>query len=150
MKDVLSPITDTVPPWGEAVEGVSCRIRNVRAEGAGFHIDLDVRNRGKETWALTADASFADLEMDGVWYVPRHGRPLDVLSMIFGPGMRTDRPIPVTTDSGWKEKDPPAGRAPKLLVVQPGKHRVRAAFEVSRTGKVVRMVSNVAEVEVGK
>jgi RNA polymerase sigma factor (sigma-70 family) len=150
VKDVLSPVADTVPPWGEAVEGVACRARNVRAEGRAILLDLDVWNRGKETWGLTADASFADLEVDGVWYVPRYDRPIDVLSMIFKPGRRTDRPIPISTATGWKEKDPPRGREPKLLAVEPGKHRVRAAFEVSRAGKTLRVVSNLAEVEVPK
>jgi RNA polymerase sigma factor (sigma-70 family) len=150
VKDVLSPVADAVPPWGEAVEGVACRARNVRAEGKAILLDLDVWNRGKETWGLTADASFADLEVDGVWYVPRYDRPIDVLSMIFKPGRRTDRPIPISTATGWKEKDPPRGREPKLLAVEPGKHKVRAAFEVSRAGKTLRVVSNLAEVEVPK
>ncbi|HVK14840.1 MAG TPA: hypothetical protein VM597_39245, partial [Gemmataceae bacterium] len=73
-----------------------------------------------------------------------------VLSMILKPRMRTDRPIPVTTDSGWKEKNPPASRAAKPLVVEAGIHKVRAAFEVSRGGNAVRLASNAAEVAVAK
>ena len=152
LNKLLSPVADTVPPWGEANTGLEARLHvpdKLAPAGRTPRLDLELRNQGKETWLLTSHPSFVEFEIDGQWYV--HSSQLgEVLSSVFKPGDRTDRPIDLTLDEKWRLQD----RRGEVLVLKPGKHTVRAAYLLRQRGPkvqdTIRVISNAVEIEIEK
>ncbi len=140
------------PEWGEAVEGMQCRLRADRpvwAAGEWPSFAADVRYRsdrpaGEErtVWVGDTQDSFS-VEIDGRWYHPT-ARSVPVPKAPFPTGGETAG-IPVATKAGWEDA---AGKAPEALAA--GKHAVRVALiPIHRdSGEPMRAVSKPVEIEV--
>lgn len=154
-RPATAPTAD-LPPWGEEVEGLRCRLvpdRSALKQGELPQVILYVRdqasrvltsyfeNRGDSPWVS------CELEMDGRWHpVQLHGRDDPggskiLVSLGNGPP-RLGFPMRL-----W---DAPDGKQPPSLA--PGTHTLRAAFTVSvsaGTGvRPIRVVSNPVEIEI--
>ncbi len=132
--------------WGEAAEGVQCRLRTDKATGGESGPPIftaDVRNRGVRELSVAQAQQLCELEVDGDWYV--WGGDIDVKGSVFSPSRQYDG-IRITLDRAWQGA---TGRRPLGLAT--GKHTLRVAF-VARpvdpdTGPAVRAVSNRIEIE---
>jgi RNA polymerase sigma factor (sigma-70 family) len=173
---LLAPVADTVPPWGQAEAGLQARLRTDRDKwpaGKVPTLELEIRNRGTETWSYCAHPAFVEIELNGAWFT-QADIPAERLSQVFKPGSRTDRPLRLTLTSEWTRPgaggvggreqfgpggpglgNPPFGgqgfRPPPVsLEFNPGKHTVRAAYRFEKAGgnPPVRVVSNPVEIEI--
>jgi hypothetical protein len=137
-------------PWGAAVEGVQVRLRadNPLWEGGTEpFLMMDARCMGTNQFNAPVCFRGLEVEVDGRWY--GWGEP-DLMAAFSATQPREDRPVPLI--GAWVAAD---GKEPKSLVLAPGKHTVRVAFQVWPAGEpkdrlphIVRAISNPVEIEV--
>jgi hypothetical protein len=133
-------------PWGDAVEGVQCRLRPTAAAfdvGKIPAFRADAQNTGGRNLWLTGRGGQWEVQVDGEWYV----RPpsVDAISEWFGrDAQRYD--LSVAMGTYWRAKE--GGAALKLA---PGRHVIRAtliAAPQDDAEKPVRATSGAVEVQV--
>ena len=121
--------------WGEAVEGVSVRMRADKTRWPSNEtptFKLDMRNQGQREFYTAQSQETGRLEVDGVWY--SWIGVINLESSQFPPG-REYHDIPVSLGSNWnaiqewrdKTQAPPPQIPLRLL---PGKHTIRFAPEI--------------------
>jgi hypothetical protein len=135
------------PTWGEAVEGVQCRLtadKPVWNAGEIPTFKAEVRNQGTRNLSIAQAQQLCEIEFDGRWFVWLG--PIDVKSSALDPGRQYTN-IPITLVSDWRSKD-----AREPLKLAPGKHTVRIAFIASPQNRnvspPVRAVSNPVAIEI--
>ena len=137
-------------PWGAAVEGVQVRLRAdnpLREGGTEPFLMMDARCMGTNQFNAPVCFRGLEVEVDGRWY--GWGEP-DVMAAFSATQPREDRPVPLI--GAWVAAD---GKEPKSLVLAPGKHTVRVAFQVwpanepkDRLPRFARALSNPVAIEV--
>jgi len=145
--------------WGEAVEGVDCRLwTDLRVWEADQTpvLNAEVRNRGKLALKIVPDATLQELQFDGKWYTSperfEEGAALLKQPSPFPPGKEYGNlPVRLLPDRwGWFGSPQPGPAVPKGP--KPGKHSVRIAFTAQPAdpakGKPLRVVSNPVEIEI--
>ena len=126
--------------WGEAVEGVQCRLRaekKVWKAGEVPEFKADVRNQGEREWSVFRSQEACELELDGEWY--DWSGATHMMSSVLRPGEEYVD-IFVTPTERWHRKSDGAA-----LQVSPGVHSVRVAFTMhggGERGQRARVVSN--------
>ncbi|MHC4648134.1 MAG: HEAT repeat domain-containing protein, partial [Planctomycetota bacterium] len=135
--------------WGEAVDGVSVRLRAERIAwkaggGAMFKIDLK-SDRERQLPSGPAQHDF-EVEVDGNWYT--HDEKLDIRSFVDPSHVRERDGIHLFLGGQWH-------RGSGVGVVEdlkPGAHVVRVAYRFrslpGETNKVLRAVSNPVQIEI--
>ncbi|NLE59270.1 MAG: hypothetical protein GX616_12990, partial [Planctomycetes bacterium] len=134
--------------WGEAVEGLQCRLWAGRTHlriGQSPEFAAAVRNQGNREWSVARSQELCELQVDGRWY--GWAGPADVKSSHFPPGGEFGG-ISVSLSPQWQAKD--AGGT--KLDLRPGRHTIRVAFIAEPSGgnggRPVRVVSNPVEIEI--
>ena len=135
------PLSDDIeaawgePVWGEAAEGLQCRLRPAGRTWQPGEVPIfriDIRNRGKRTFALTPAhmQQLCHVQFDGAWH--RWPSPVVIDSPVWElrPGAELDD-VTVTLHEQLK------------IGVTPGRHIVRVAFIFEG----VRIVSNAVGIE---
>jgi|GEM_PF-5363357 len=132
--------------WGEAVEGVRCRLRPDRHSwqaGETPTLKADICNRGTHQLSVVQHQSVCELWCDGRWY--SWAGEIRAKSSSLGPG-RQYNDIPVSLDGHWVSKS--NGKPLRLR----RRHLVRLAFtgELSEPapGEVIRVHSNPVLIEI--
>ncbi|MBI1903067.1 MAG: hypothetical protein HYS13_18360 [Planctomycetia bacterium] len=126
------------PAWGEAVEGVGCRLR-----GAWPTFQVDIRNEGKRELTVCRDHGVCIVEIDGetyYWFGAFYRRSLSG----FGPGAHYEDIVIDLDDKGW------LSQGGKNIALDPGKHKIRVTFEAypkKQGEQSVLAVSNAIEFE---
>jgi RNA polymerase sigma factor (sigma-70 family) len=116
--------------WGEAVEGVQIRGRAAKQRFEATEnviIDIDVRNRGTKTHSAVPDASVAQLEVDGTWYVSPTVWFFPPMPKEIKPNQQIDKFLTMGGKFWFKRGAAPP---PQPLEWKPGKHTVRVAFPI--------------------
>jgi hypothetical protein len=130
-------------PWGEAVEGLQCRLRADKAvwkvdEVPGFR--LEVRNQGKRDLVIHMAQAVCKLEFDGVWF--DWMGPVSIPAGTWPAGRRyEDFEVRVTLEERWVSGNKP-------IALKPGKHKVRVAYVTLDRKQPVRAVSNAVEIRI--
>lgn len=122
--------------WGAEVEGLQLRARSTQAQwkaGEQPTFEIDLRNRGKKAWTITAVPPLVEVELDGKWYT--FSGVLDFKAAIrnLKAGEQVNKWMTVAPDKTWGhggDEDEPR----IALEWKPGKHRVRLAYSIQ--GKV--------------
>jgi prepilin-type processing-associated H-X9-DG protein len=141
------------PVWGEAVEGVQCRLwpeKRTWKVGQTPKLRVDMRNEGTRELELFLANERWEIELDARWYRNRIPWLGDVIRLAFGPGQQHDNlafPLWESAKLGWRAK---YGDEP--LEFLPGRHTVRVAFNIrpaeQETWSALRVVSNPVEMEI--
>jgi hypothetical protein len=149
----LIPAKANKPVWGEAVEGVQCRLRPEKRTwkvGQTPKLRVDMRNEGTRELELFLANERWEIELDARWYRNRIPWLGDVIRLAFGPGQQHDNlafPLWESAKLGWRAK---YGDEP--LEFLPGRHTVRVAFNIrpaeQETWSALRVVSNPVEMEI--
>jgi RNA polymerase sigma factor (sigma-70 family) len=133
------------PPWGQAVEGVQCRLRadkTVWQAGQTPSLKAEVRNQGKRQFFLAQAQQLCELEIDGQTH--RWMGEIDVKSSAFGPGRHYEG-IVVSLVKEWQ-----GAKNRRPIQLAPGAHKVRVVFlpvEAAPQGQELRVVSNPVQIE---
>lgn len=158
-KAPASPAKETPPPpaappkppeWGEPAGDFRIRLREAGPFKVGEVPDLavDVKYTGTAERAVPRRAEYAEVEVDGRWFVSLDKTLVEVHVDRFRPGIEWPKWLAVRPDATWGHlRDKPGaagdpGEATKELVpfrLTPGKHTVRVAYSF---GKGERAVSN--------
>jgi len=112
--------------WGEAVEGVQCRLRGdkkVWNAGEVPTFKADVRNQGTGEFGFLAAQCGLRLEFEGDWY--SWGLPVTVPTSLLSPGQQHND-IEVTLSDSWRG-----------LVLSPGEHTIRVALDDAASNSIV-------------
>ena len=133
--------------WGAEVDGLQLRGRSTQAQwkaGEQPTFEIDLRNRGKKSWTITAVPPLVEVEVDGKWYT--FSRELDFKAAIrnLKAGEQVNKWMTVAPDKTWGhggEEDEPR----IALDWKPGKHRVRLAYSIQ--GKA-HLHSQVFDIEI--
>jgi RNA polymerase sigma factor (sigma-70 family) len=120
VKDVIAPLADTVPPWGEAISGVATRL-HVPHLSSPTILELEIGNRGTKSPLFVQHAAWVELEVDGTWFQYPSG-PVDVLGSPLVPNAAPGR-IQLFLEHKWVRKE-----QKERLEVKSGKHTIRAAY----------------------
>ena len=155
------------PAWGEAVDGVQCRLRaesRMWQAGQVPVLRADLRNEGERQFlAVIAGQRNCQLEVDGRWFewpLGMHGGTVPSLSVgqTMSDTLVTVSPIwqQATQEAmEWRQEkmrtEPREGEPPHLTLTA-GRHSVRVAFLLDSlrvdTGDGFRAVSNAVEIEI--
>lgn len=134
--------------WGEAVEGVQCRLWIERTRlriGESPRLGAGIRNRGDRELSVARSQELCELEVDDRWY--RWAGEVDVKSSRFPPGGEFGG-IGITLSPQWRAKDDGGVK----LDLRPGRHTIRVAFVAQRAGRdggePIRVVSNPVEISI--
>jgi beta-lactamase regulating signal transducer with metallopeptidase domain len=134
--------------WGEAVEGLQCRLWAGRTHlriGQSPELATAIRNRGNRELSVARSQELCELQVDGRWY--RWADEIDVRSSHFPPGGEFGG-ISIFLGPQWQAKDDGAAK----LDLRPGRHTIRVAFIAQPggpdVGQPVRVVSNPIEIEI--
>jgi len=130
------PTPSGEPTWGEAAEGLQCRLRSskhVYAPGENPTFAIDLRNRGGRIFAFRAgeEAPVSRFSIDGRWRRWPEKPRKDGRIRALGPG------VEIADMAATLPKD-----ARSLLT--PGRHVVRLAFSFEG----IDVVSNTVEIEI--
>ncbi len=159
--EILPSETADEPTWGEAVEGVQCRLEPEKARwvaGEVPKLTAYVRDPGKaDLWLANPSAAGARLQIDGQWY--RWGGELIWTGPTHSPcGQRGPFAFALSRDwLKWSDETRKTS-AKDPLKLSPGKHSVRFAYEAHRraTGDPnadlkeppLLLISNPVEIEI--
>jgi len=120
-------------PWGEAVEGVQCRLRVERSVWPGGTWPLlwaDFRNRGQGEASMGLWPRSWDIQCDGLWYQAAARFSGGVMKFEVRPGGRRNNiGVQMTPRWRWRSK-----QGSKPLAFEPGKHTLRVAFKMDLAG----------------
>jgi beta-lactamase regulating signal transducer with metallopeptidase domain len=159
-----SAIRNPQSDWGDAVEGVSLRLRAERARWGSNEIvalTFDARNLGTRDFTVSQLQEQGRIEVDGVWHDWFGAAGYSWQPSLLPPG-RIYEGIPVELTTEWRAKQE-NGRAPLPLWLAPGKHTLRfslaamdanlpgaktKALGTNSTNQEVRPVSNPVEIEI--
>ncbi|HWE93767.1 MAG TPA: M56 family metallopeptidase [Tepidisphaeraceae bacterium] len=131
-------------PWGEATEGLACRI--TRQESSPHELCLDIRNQSGHS--LPARLEDFELELDGKWYHrPPHEDSTSWFTLYEGRTFQTVGPIlfgsqtaeGMSFGSQWADD-----KGPQDLRLTPGAHTVRLRVVThcdTKDGPVIRCTS---------
>ena len=129
--------------WGEAVDGLQCRLRADRSKwraGETATLKADIRNRGTHQLSVVQHEGLCELWCDGRWY--SWAGEISAKSSPLGAG-RQFSDIPVSLDEHWVSKS--KGKPLRLR----RRHIVRLAFITeSKQGEVIRVHSNPVQIEI--
>lgn len=131
----IGPVSD----WGDGSNGVQTRIHAFKAKylvGEAPSFDLDVRDThagvaGKPWhWLGRRLADVARIEVDGVWFRTTHAVPSRYVPdrLNLGQTVETWVTIKLAAPDWILDGD---NDKPQLLVLRPGKHKVRVGFDFS-------------------
>lgn len=164
--DSMLPLDlDVGNPWGEAVEGIRCRLHAGRAvwtSGEVPTLQLDVRNDGTSHKQVFPPACCA-IRVDGEWFVTSSGGT--GTNLLAG---KTLTDLPIRLDRSWRRIDArtaelflrsngdaiPLAVPPMTLALAPGTHIVTVAVRVEPRismpdeFRCLAVVSNPVQVEV--
>ncbi len=125
--------------WGEAVEGVQCRVRAEKRtwpQGALPKLLADLRNQGQRNLRIAIEHESWELEIDGTWHRTDTAYSGDRWYLPLGPGQQQQN-LEV-----WIRADDNIGR--RLRALEPGEHTLRVARLISS----IRVVSNPVEITI--
>jgi RNA polymerase sigma factor (sigma-70 family) len=117
--------------WGEPAEGLQLRGRATKPVynlGEKPVFVLDLWNRGAKTWNLSPDPSFAQLQVDGVWYASPQEYGFPPPPQDIKPDKQCDNWLTVAAGKQWFKRDD--GLPPQPLEWKPGKHTLRLSLAV--------------------
>jgi hypothetical protein len=140
----IEVLEGTEAGWGEAVEGVQCRLRaekKVWNAGEIPTFKAEIHSEGKAAvLGMGQSPTPSEVEFDGEWY------PRIVPSMLttYRP-LEEVRRVPIELYGPWL-----SGNGSGQWATRPGTHKVRVAFSVRVEDgrKEIRVVSNLVEIEV--
>jgi len=147
------------PAWGEAVDGVRCRLRatkRVWEVGERPTFSLDVRNDYGDSpirVEVSGSRPCYEIEYDGRWYgYTGQGIIRGFLYVMdLAPGEETPGAVGVDFPGVWVTPVPPNdGKPQKLLDFSPGTHEVRVRLYLERQtqDRGAGVVSNPVEIEI--
>ena len=124
------------PTWGRLAEGLQCRLRPDRRTwraGETPSFKIDIRNRGKRTFALwpAHKLQSCEIEFDGEWHYWPSPVIIDSQVWPLAPGAQYNG-LTIELDKRFK------------IEFEPGKHIVRIAF----SPEGVRVISNPVGIEI--
>ena len=126
------------PSWGEAAEGLQCRLRpdkRIWQVGERPSFKMDIRNRGKRIFALfpSHQLQVCRIQFDGKWH--QWPEPVMINSIVWPltPGAQFAG-IDITLQEQFK------------LNLTPGKHIIRIAFSLEG----IEVVSNPVGIEISR
>ena len=139
---------DTTTPYGEPIEGVSCRIyfrefpydTQILPNGPKSApippLSIDIRNHGQRDFSAYHDQSMWQLSVDGLWY--KWSGEVETKSAALPPGRMHEFVQLDLAAPAWRDA---AGKPPRL---SPGPHKVSVACTCPTAdgGKDIRIVSN--------
>ncbi|MHC4176169.1 MAG: hypothetical protein ACYSWU_01605, partial [Planctomycetota bacterium] len=143
---------DDETAWGKPLEGVQCRLlpeKSTWKMGQRPELQADLQNRGERDLAFALNPISWDIEYDGVWYHAPDATGFGVLSSLKQGGDKNGISLRLGYSGGWLSK-----KDSLRLVLRPGKHTLRAAFNLGpddgtiRDDGELRVVSNPVEIEI--
>jgi len=136
--------------WGEAVEGVQCRLRAEKIiwqSGEWSKFRADLRNHGQRRLSLGLAPENWKIELNGLWYRPTVSFRSLVRKLSLLPGQHhNDVLLLLEEQYNWRSKE---GERP--LEFRPGRHTVRFALQLSSADEgrsLLSVVSNPVEIEI--
>ncbi len=163
----IQPTTQAETKWGEAVQGMRCRLRAVKPVwelGEIPALILEFQNQGNVPWAIRSQImGNPQLQVDGVWYERTRAQVNGMMRRMVKrvqPGRTSKFEFSgnLKLHNSWLPC-----KAGQRLSLSPGKHLIRVSCEAdpavplgqvvyTRPGEVdaehVRMVSNPIEIEI--
>lgn len=129
--------------WGEAVEGLQCRLRSDKAVWSVGEVPtfrLDVRNHGKRDLVIHMAQDVCKVQFDGRWF--NWSAPVSIPAGTWPAGRRYDDfEVRVSLDRWWQRDGQP-------IALRPGRHTVRVAYVTLDRKQPVRAVSNAVEIRI--
>jgi RNA polymerase sigma factor (sigma-70 family) len=133
--------------WGPAVQGLQLRLRSTQQRwqvGEQPVFELDLRNRGTQTWQTRPVRYLAQVEVGGKWYNYADSIDIHVTERKLEPNQQIDTWLTVKPDRNWVHGGETDEKA-LPLEWKPGKQSVRVGYQVGNNAYVH---SNIIEIEV--
>jgi len=147
------------PPWGEAVEGVQCRLRtdkvswplwDVRDRGKAPRFKVDLRSRAERSFVYDLVYGMGvHVQWDGKWYKPRWSEPVGGEPTYISPGAVL-RDLDFNLEAGGVGAvSDPDGPVENTWGIEPtaGSHTIRIAVQLSVKPRI-SVVSNPVTIEI--